>query len=86
MPHACPVRLTKFVQFLPGGVISGFLASVGFLTIEQAISITTGSELEFNSDCILLKLGGWEALLPALALGLGLWGCNQFHVSKPAVL
>jgi len=83
-------QLTRVIQYIPAPVISGFLLSVGFSVFREAISVATNCQFSFiKPDAYQQAFGSWDQVklfLPALVLGLLLYGSKRFHWKPTTVV
>eukprot|EP00939_MAST-03C_sp_MAST-3C-sp1_P005112 g5112.t1 len=81
-------RLTRAVQFLPEFVVSGFIASVGYLIMLKAIFVATGFHVSF--EVTEFEVDGMNTskfyylLAPALAIGVPMFFTKHYHIGKTA--
>lgn len=84
-------HLTRIAQFLPTNVLHGFLTTIGFNILIEAISISTGIHLEFKKhpESIVQIFGSWKRwklLMPAPVMGIPLYFLKQYHIFSPVVV
>ncbi|RMX69466.1 hypothetical protein DD238_001378 [Peronospora effusa] len=71
------LRLASFVQYLPMPVVGGYLAFIGFYTMEAGLSMMTTQSIKQPADWI--KLANWNVLLlsvPGVIAGTAIFWIN----------
>lgn len=81
-------RLTRVIQFLPEFVVSGFIASVGYLLMLKALFVSTGYHISFEigENFHVEGLGEGQfyyLLIPAVVIGLPMFFITEHHIGKP---
>ncbi|CAH0479438.1 unnamed protein product [Peronospora belbahrii] len=72
------LRLASFVQYLPMPVVGGYLAFIGFYSMEAGLSMMTTQSIKQPSDWI--KLADWNVLLlsaPGVIAGTAIFWINS---------
>ncbi|CAI5745007.1 unnamed protein product [Peronospora destructor] len=72
------LRLASFVQYLPMPVVGGYLAFIGFYTMEAGLSMMTTQSIKQPADWI--KLADWNVLLlsvPGVIAGTAIFWINS---------
>lgn len=75
-------RLTRFVQFVPATVLNGFLGSIGYKVLKEAVATAT-TEAYFHHP---FTWNFWRLLLPALPIGICLWLSRKKNIGNPAIV
>lgn len=73
-------RLSVFIRFVPYPVVGGFLAGTGWLLMEGAIHVMTGSPLQFATLRDLFRIDVLPLWLPGAVFGIVLLAVvRRFH-------
>ncbi|HMB76278.1 MAG TPA: SulP family inorganic anion transporter, partial [Kiloniellaceae bacterium] len=71
-------RLSRFVRFVPYPVIAGFLAGTGWLIIEGAFGVITGSDLSFEALPSFAEGSALAKIATAVVLAALLWAIGRY--------
>lgn len=84
------LKLTRVVQYMPTFVISGFIASVGYMIMMKAIYVGTGYHVSLEVTHFAMYAFGkadfWMLFVPGFFLGLLMYFMKFYHIGHPLVV
>ena len=77
------LRVSRGVQLVPGSVLSGFMASIGYLVILKALKTAMPHDIYDEGP---LHWQFWAYFLPAIPIGVSMYLQKRWHVGSPVVI